>query len=298
MSLPRTLLPALALSLAALAAQPTLAARAVEAATCQRPASGAPRYLHADAALATALVGPPPAEGSAEARFDLAAVLAAQRAARGSPRRALAIADSLGSCARFADALGREGLFDAPAAGDAAQALAFLDRAAIQASGFGGAAKRVYLRARPYVHEPRVERLADVAPGLPLPDSAKPGYYDERDHTSYPSGHGAFGATCAILMAGMVPERSAQLFARGRQFGESRIIVGAHYPRDIEAGRTVGAAAVALMHEDACFGEDQAAARRALRAALGLAEPAATPAATPAVPAAAPMQAPAPPSGG
>lgn len=272
--LPRVL-PALALSLAALAAQAAVAAQAAqaaEAATCQRPASGAPRYLHAEAALATALVGPPPVEGSAEARSDLAAVLAAQRAARGTPRRALAIADSLGSCARFADALGREGLFDAPATGDAAQALAFLDRAAIQASGFTGAAKRVYLRARPYVHEPRVERLADVAPGQPLPEGAKAGYFDERDHTSYPSGHGAFGATCSILLAGMVPERSAQLFERGRQYGESRIIVGAHHPRDIEAGRTAGAAAVALMQDDACFREDEIAARRALRAALDFME--------------------------
>jgi acid phosphatase (class A) len=267
-------LPALALLLAALAAQLAQGAVAGESATCQRPASGAPRYLHAEAALATALVGPPPVEGSTAARSDLAAVLAAQRAARGTPRQALAIADSLGSCARFADALGREGLFAAPGASEGAVlALAFLDRAAIQASGFTGAAKRVYLRARPYVHESRVARLADVAPGQPLPEGAKPGYFDERDHTSYPSGHGAFGATCAILLAGMVPERSAQLFERGRQYGESRIIVGAHHPRDIEAGRTAGAAAVALMQEDACFREDEAAARRALRAALGLVEP-------------------------
>jgi len=278
-------LPAFAMALASSLALVLAAAvvQAGEPATCQRPASGATRYLHADAALATAIVGPPPAEGSAAARSDLAAVLAAQRAARGTPRRALAIADSLGSCARFADALGHEGLFDAPAAdaaaagNDAAQALAFLDRVAIQASGFTGAAKRSYLRARPYLLEPRVERLADVAPGQALPAGAKPDYFEERDHTGYPSGHGAFGATCAILLAGMVPERSAPLFERGRQYGESRIIVGAHRPRDIEAGRTAAAAAVALMQDDACFREDQGAARRALRAALGLAADPAAP---------------------
>jgi acid phosphatase (class A) len=246
-------------------------AQAGEPLACQRPATGAPRYLHADAELAIALVGPPPAEGSAEARSELAAVLLAQRAARATPRRALAIADSLGSCARLADALGADGTLAAVAAGSpAAQALAFLDRAALQASGFTGAAKRHFARARPFVHEARVERLADVAPGLPLPAGAAAGYFDERDHTSYPSGHGALGAACAILMAGIVPERSAQLFARGRQYGESRVIVGAHYPRDIEAGRTVAAAALALMQQDACFIEDQAAARQALRSALGL----------------------------
>jgi acid phosphatase (class A) len=258
-------LPSLALVLVAVVAQ------AGEAVTCQRPGTGPTRYLHADASLASALLGPPPAEGSAEARSELAAVLAAQRAARGTPRRALAIADSLGSCSRLGDALGAATLLaDAPVGSDAALALAFLDRAALQASAFTGAAKRRFLRARPYVVDAHVERLADVAPGQPLPAGAAPGYFAERDHTAYPSGHGALGAACAILMAGIVPERSEQLFARGREFGESRIVIGAHRPRDIEAGRTAAAVAIALMQDDACFHEDQAAARRGLRTALGL----------------------------
>jgi acid phosphatase (class A) len=258
-------LAGLALALAA------VVAAAGEAPTCQRPASGPMRYLHADASLAIALLGPPPDEGSTEARSELAAVLAAQRAARGTPRRALAIADSLGSCSRLGDALGAPAvLADAAAGSDAAVALAFLDRAALQASAFTGAAKRRFLRARPYVVDAHVERLADVSPDQPLPAGAAPGYFAERDHTGYPSGHGALGAACAILMAELVPERSAQLYARGRQFGESRIVIGAHRPRDIEAGRTAAAVAVALMQGDACFQEDQASARRALRAALGL----------------------------
>ena len=95
------------------------------------------------------------------------------------------------------------------------------------------------------MHAAAVERLADVAPQAPLPGGAAPDYFAQRDHTSYPSGHGTLGAACAILMAAMVPERATELFARGREYGESRLVVGAHYPRDIEAGRIAATVAVA-----------------------------------------------------
>jgi len=227
--------------------------------TCVRPAEGGTGYRSLDPAAVIALLGPPPdVQGEAQQR-ELDAVLAAQAAARDTPRRALAIADSKASCARFADALGAE----VPAA-----VLPFLDRVAMQAAGATGAAKRHYHRARPYVGHAAVERLADVAPD--------PGAAADRDATaardssSYPSGHSAFGAACAILLAGMVPERAGELFERARSYAESREIVGAHFPRDVEAGRVAGALAMASIQQDPCFREDEAAVRATLRAALQL----------------------------
>jgi acid phosphatase (class A) len=252
---------ALLLSVPWLASGGPAGAAAAESAGCQRATARAPAYLHADPTELIGLLGPPAATGSPAEAVELAVVLATQRAAHGTPRREQAIADSQGSCARLADALGAS-------PGDAA--LAFLDRAALQASAWTGAAKRHFERARPFVHEAAVERLADVAPDMPLPSGAAPGYFAQRDHTSYPSGHATLGAACAILMAAMVPERGAELFARGHLYGESRLVVGAHFPGDVEAGRIAATVAVALMRQDGCFREDEAAARRQLRAALAL----------------------------
>ena len=230
------------------------AVTAPAAGSCARPAAG---YHSLDGTAVIALLGPPPdVQGEAQQR-ELDAVLAVQRAARGTPRRAQAIADSTASCARFADALGAE----VPAA-----ALPFLDRVAWQASAATGAAKRHYRRARPYVGHPAVERLADAA-ASPA-EAADKDAADAHDYSSYPSGHSAFGAACAILLADMVPERAAALFERARSYAESREIVGAHFPRDVEAGRAAGALAMASIRQDACFREDAAQARKAVRAAL------------------------------
>ncbi len=256
--------PAVMALLAGCAAQapvqvPT-ARTAVAAASCPReavdPASGEATYRSLDATALIGLVGPPPEAGSEAQQRDLEAVLAAQRAARDTPRRALAIADADDSCVRFADALGGE----LPAA-----QLPFLDRVAWQAAGVTGAAKRHYRRARPYVGHAEVERLADIAV------APAPGAADARDYSSYPSGHAAFGAACAILLADMVPERAGALFERARSYAESREIVGAHYPRDVEAGRLAGALAMAAIRQDPCFRADEAPVRSAVRAALGLA---------------------------
>jgi acid phosphatase (class A) len=92
----------------------------------------------------------------------------------------------------------------------------------------------------------------------------------ERAYSSYPSGHSTFGTVCGILLAEMVPEKRAELFARGRDYGASRLVVGAHFPDDVEAGRTAGTLAAGLMMESARFQRDFLEARTVLRAALGL----------------------------
>lgn len=247
-------------------------APAIAEAPCQRASGDAHNYLADTQVDAMALIGPPPAVDSAAQRADLQAVLAAQHRARAEHSLARAIADAEISCARVAAAAGE---FHDQAA--AASALAFLDRAALQGARFTGPAKRYWHRARPYLVSAKVERLGDVAPNAPLPENpgGSAAYREQRDHTGYPSGHAAFGLSCAILLARMVPERSRELYQRGLLFGDSRVAIGAHFPSDVVAGRMIAVATTALLQANPCFEADFAPARSSLRQALGL--PAALP---------------------
>ena len=238
-----------------------------------------PVYLSPDQIDSIALIPPPPAAGSDADRHDLEAVLAAQRAAHADHTTARAVGDAEINCLRVGSALvaakpGTEkpgtdaALPRALTNGEGAAAVEFASRAALQVAVATGPAKRYWHRPRPYMASAEVERLGDVAPGYPIP----PVMAGERDISSYPSGHTAFGMACAIVFAQMVPEQRAALFARGRVYGESRIVVGAHYPTDVEAGRVIGAAASALMLKNPLYQDDLRKARSGLRAALGLKE--------------------------
>jgi acid phosphatase (class A) len=243
------------------APKPAAAVAAVAAAQ----AGGAQPYFTPGQLDSTALIEPPPVAGSEAARADLQAVLDAQRGAHAAGTTARAVGDTVIDCQRVAEVLTPA----AVSAGEGAAAVAFATRAAKQAAGATGPPKTYWGRARPYVDNPAVERLGDVAPDSPLAI----GGGSERAHTSYPSGHTAFGTACAIVLAQMVPEQRAALFARARLYGESRLIVGAHFPTDVDAGRRVGTAAAGVMMQNAQFQADLRAATAQLRAALGLARP-------------------------
>ena len=64
----------------------------------------------------------------------------------------------------------------------------------------------------------------DILPGL-------------RTNASFASGHATAGFASSILLAMMVPERFQQLLMRGAEFGNSRIVLGAHYPLDVIGAR-------------------------------------------------------------
>jgi hypothetical protein len=56
------------------------------------------------------------------------------------------------------------------------------------------------------------------------------------------------------LLALLVPERFAQMIARGAEYGNSRIVLGAHYAMDVIAGRTLAYYDVAhLLAEDPTY---------------------------------------------
>jgi acid phosphatase (class A) len=269
----KRLLPFWLLLAAGCASQAPKPAAAVAKAAA--PAAATPVYFSPGQLDSIALIEPPPVAGSEAAQADLRAVQDAQRAARAAGTTARAVADTAIDCQRVAEVLEPGVPPQGPvanaaplASAEGAAAVAFATRAAKQAAGATGPPKTYWGRARPYVDNPGVEPLGDVAPDSPL---AITGGY-ERAHTSYPSGHTAFGTACAIVLAQMVPEQRAALFARARLYGESRLIVGAHFPTDVDAGRRVGTAAAGLMLQNAQFQADLRAARAQLRGALGLAQ--------------------------
>ena len=114
-----------------------------------------------------------------------------------------------------------------------------------------GAAKDAYDRRRPFLDNPGVVQCD--APDERLAASG-----------SFPSGHSAGGWAWALVMAELVPSRADAILQRGRDYGDSRVICGYHFPSDIESGRILAAGVIARMHADPQFRRDLDAARREL----------------------------------
>lgn len=86
--------------------------------------------------------------------------------------------------------------------------------------------KDFYLRQRPF------ERFGD---DMPTDEEEK-----VRGRGSYLSGHCMCGWVISLVLAQVAPERANQLFIRGLEYGDSRVIVGAHWQSDIDASFTAG----------------------------------------------------------
>lgn len=83
-----------------------------------------------------------------------------------------------------------------------------------------------------------------------------------RTSGSYPSGHTTRGMATALVLAEMAPEYQDTILRRGFEYGESRVIVSAHYQSDVNAGYMCAAAIVAAMHSVPDFQADMEAARK------------------------------------
>lgn len=101
-------------------------------------------------------------------------------------------------------------------------------------------AKNHYMRPRPFMVFGEQSATPADEPGL-------------RKNGSYPSGHTAIGWASALVLSEINPDRAQQIMQRGYDFGQSRVICGAHFQSDVDAGRLVGAAVVARLHADKGF---------------------------------------------
>jgi acid phosphatase (class A) len=195
------------------------------------------------------LLPPPPAAGSAQERTELDELLRLQ-ATRTTAAVQRAREDASVSIFRFADALGSPPQFNPQQLPLTAELFARIGR---DEGLFMNPAKSAFGRPRPFVTDKH------LAPIVPEPPSA-----------SYPSGHSTWAVASAIVLADMVPERRAQIFARADEYAHNREIGGVHYPSDVFAGHLAGTALAEALFDQPRFVADELTAAAELRVALGL----------------------------
>jgi acid phosphatase (class A) len=209
------------------------------------------------------LLPPPPALNSPAERRDLDYMLTVQNA-RTRAALARAEADAQVSIYRFADVLGPDFSKESLPVLDA-----FFVKVIREMAGPVNQGKDHWRRPRPFLRDAALMPPEDMKEGTANPrpaGSTGPVTYS----FSYPSGHSSFGALVAILLAEMVPEKRAELFARGWEYGENRVVGGVHFQTDVDAGRIDAAviAAAFMRHPD--FRNDFSAAKSELRDRLKL----------------------------
>lgn len=99
-----------------------------------------------------------------------------------------------------------------------------------------------YGNSRPFQTEPRI--IPIVGPdyfNVPSDNSVynRGPIMNLINSPSYPSGHTTYGYMGSLLLAILVPERYQQMITRGAEYGNDRILMGAHYAMDILGGRTL-----------------------------------------------------------
>ena len=216
--------------------------------TAEATSENLPHGYIAAAALpdSLALLPPPPADGSEAMGRDLAAREAALEM-KGTPRYALAVADSDRSqdstAHAFQCALGteisREGT---------PNLYSLLAKVRLDTRAASYRAKQHYKRPRPFV----VYNARSCAPDEQL----------VQNDGSYPSARGAVGWAYALVLAKVDPSRHDAIFKRGREFAQSRVICDSEWQSDVEAGKLLAAEAVKRMLQSEAFRADLNAARK------------------------------------
>ena len=72
-------------------------------------------------------------------------------------------------------------------------------------------------------------------------------------HPSYPAGHSAFAYALAYVLEQMFPQKMPDLRAAAATVGLHRVMAGAHFPSDIEAGRLLAREIVDLLMQNQTF---------------------------------------------
>ena len=165
------------------------------------------------------ILEPAPVKG--DARYDAdRRIFRATRRLLDTPRGALAVNDVQRApdamLADFACALGAS-----LTPNQLPRTVAVIERASVDTNAQKDRAKDFYKRTRPLF----IDRGPACQPRAKLAKT-----FD------YPSGHTTGGWTWALILADLAPERATAILARGRAFGQSRAICGAHNASAVEAG--------------------------------------------------------------
>jgi acid phosphatase (class A) len=193
------------------------------------------------------LLAPPAALGSAEETADLQAVVEAEKD-HTAQDAVVAEADHVRSVFRFADVMGPNFTPE-----KLPYATKFFQRVYSDEEKIVSATKTYFARPRPFV----------------VDSNLTPMVYPKAT-ASYPSGHTTLAYVMAILLASMVPEKATPIFNRAASYGYNRVVAGAHFPTDIEAGRISGTVIDSVFFHEPRFMTDFNRARKEVREALGL----------------------------
>lgn len=194
-----------------------LAAFALAACAHTPPGTGqapAPQAYYVDAEpFKTVQFTPPPAPGSMQQGADIAAVLVWQN------KRTEA------DCAKSRRT--SEETYDSFWAGKSpfpeplpAAVKEFFERLASDLAKADKNMKQRYRRPRPYTAYPEAQPCIK-----------------KHESFSYPSGHAFYSRLFAGVLTDIIPERTAEFYAKSDEISRDRVIGGVHYPADIKAGK-------------------------------------------------------------
>lgn len=196
-----------------------------------------------------------PAPRSGDPRYDTdRKIFKATRALRGSARWQMATTDAEYSVpGLMRDYSCAVGIQLTPET--APKLAAVVKRAAADTGAQSSHAKDIYQRERPFT----IDHGAICQPASELFDTKR-----SRMSYDYPSGHTTYGWTWAIIVASIAPDRAQQILARGRAYGDSRFICGAHNESAVEAGMLSASATMTVIATKPEYQADLEAARTEL----------------------------------
>ncbi len=114
-------------------------------------------------------------------------------------------------------------------------------------------AKDKWDRKRPFVTNPEIKPCSSPS-----------------ESGSYPSGHSTFCYLTTVVLGDMIPEKKVELFARADQYAANRMVCGAHYRSDVEAGKISGTVIAAFAMQSPRFQKEFEEVRKEIRTTLGL----------------------------
>ena len=120
-----------------------------------------------------------------------------------------------------------------------------LDKALQTADKICDGIKSHYNRRRPF------DRLNEPV----LTDGNEESAASLKQNGSYPSGHTNRSWVCALILSEINPDNAEAIYVCGLTYGESRVIVGAHWQSDVDAGRIAGSIAYSRLQTSPAFRE-------------------------------------------
>jgi acid phosphatase (class A) len=131
--------------------------------------------------------------------------------------------------------------------------IALLRRTLVDAGRATSDAKHRYQRTRPFMTNEKPTCTPEMEAALRLDGS-------------YPSGHASIGWAIGLVLTEVSPDQADAILARGRAFGQSRLVCNVHWQSDVLEGQMVGSAVVARLHAEPAFRNDVEAARTEIAA--------------------------------